>query len=225
MQDDPKLEELKNLWAQTNRQLEASERLNALLLRQTNLREAGSSLRGLSRGIVVELVLNFGALVFIGAFAADHLREVRFFAPAVALGAYAIATIVAGIRQIVDIKHVDYDEPVVAIQKKLEQLRVRRIRTTMGVLLFAPLMWVPLLIVAMRGLLGVDAFAAGTGWLAANLLFGLAVIPLAIFLARRYGDRLGRYAPMRALADAIAGRSLASALASLDVIRRFERAD
>jgi hypothetical protein len=125
----------------------------------------------------------------------------------------------------VEINAVDYDEPVVAIQRKLEQLRLSRIRTTLATLLFAPLMWVPLLIVGLRAF-GVDLLAVtSASWLAANVLFGFAVIPLAVFVARRYGQRLGQSTLMRSLADEVAGRSLIAALNSLDTIRRFEEAD
>lgn len=215
-------EEIKELWAQSNRKLEASMRLNTLLLQQWNLRKTDTSLKWLARGIAFELIVNVIGVMLLGFFAAAHWREPQFLIPAAALYIYAIGLIVAGGRQLARIDAVDYDEPVVAIQKKLEELRLARIRTTLGTLLFAPLMWVPLLIVALRGLFGIDVYAAGSAWLAANLLFGLAVIPLAMFLARRYGPRLAASTAMRRLADAIAGNTLIEALASLDSIRRFE---
>jgi hypothetical protein len=219
------MEELKGLWARSEDRLEASMRLNTLLLQQTNLQRAAASLRCLSLGGLVELAVNLVAVVLLGSFAADHVREPRFLVPAIALGIYAVALLAARVRQIVDIWTVDYDEPVVALQKKLEELRVRRIRTTLWTLLFAPLMWVPLLIVALRGFFGVDFYAvADAGWLVANGLLGVAAIPLATFAARRYGPRLARFGLIRTLADDIAGRSLARALDALDAIRRFEEA-
>ncbi len=219
------IQELKNLWEQSERRFAASLRLNTLLLQQANLRKSEGSLQRLSRGVAAELAVNLVGLILIGSFAANHVREPRFLIPAVALGAYAVAVLIAGVRQLVAIAGVDYDEPVVAIQKRLESLRLLRVRTTLAVLLFAPLMWLPLLIVALRGLFGVDAYTLDVTWLAANVLFGFAVIPAAIFVARRYADRLGRTGLMRGLADAVAGRSLAAALDSLDSVRRFERDD
>ncbi len=219
------IQELKTLWEQSESRLAASLRLNTLLLQQANLRKAEGSLQRLKRGVVAELVLNLVGLVLIGSFAADHVREPRFLVPAAALGAYAVGLLIAGVRQIVAIAGLDYDEPVVAIQTRLETVRLMRVRSTLALLLFAPLMWVPLLIVVLRGLFGVDTYTVSAEWLAANALFGLAVIPAAIFLARRFGERLGRMSFMRGLADAIAGRSLAAALDSLDAVRRFERDD
>jgi len=219
------IEELKELWVRNEGRLDASMRLNTLLLTQTNLQRAAGSLRRVSRGAVAETGINAIALVLLGSFAADHSGELRCLAPAVALGIYAIALLAVGVRQLVAIASIDYDEPVVVIQKRLEELRVQRIRTTLWTLLFAPLMWVPLLIVALRGIFGADLYAAAdAGWLVANAVFGVALIPLAIFAARRYGGRVERFAVVRALADDVAGRSLVRALDAVDAIRRFEEA-
>ena len=167
--------------------------------------------------------MNVAGVVLLGFFVSNHFREPQFVISAAALYVYAIGLIVANARQLAQIHAVDFDEPVVAIQKKLEALRVARIRTTLGALLFGPLMWLPLVSVALRGIFGVDLYAAASpAWILANVLFGLAVIPLAIILARRYGPRLERSSAMRRLADAIAGHTLTKALDSLDSIRRFE---
>ncbi len=217
------IEEMKELWSQSNRSLEASVRLNAMLLRQWNLRKADTFLERLSRGIIFELISKVIASVLIGSFAAAHVHEPRFLIPALVLDAYIMALVAGGGRQLAQIKAVDYDAPVVEIQKDLADLRLRRIRTTLWVLLFAPLMWLPLLIVALRAIFGVDIYAAGATWLVANALFGLAVIPLAILIAKRYRSRIASHTLLRLLADEIAGRSLAEALDRLDAIRRFEQ--
>lgn len=216
------LDEIKGLWAESNRNVEASMRLDTLLLQRSNLGKTETSLKRLARGITFELIANALGVALIGAFISANLHEPRFLVPAAILDIYAIALIVAGARQLVGLHDLDYDEPVVAIQTRLERLRLQRIRTTIGTLLFAPLMWVPLLIVCLRGLFGVDVYVAGWTWLAANVIFGVAVIPVAVFLARLFGPRLAASTPMRALADAIAGHSLKSAIDTLDSIRRFE---
>jgi hypothetical protein len=226
MENSMELDELKALWSQSNRRLEASLRLNTLMLQQINLQKADSSMRRFSFGLAVETVVNLIALMLVGSFTADHVREPQFFVPAVLIGISAVALVAAGIRAIVHANSIDYDEPVVAIQKQFEQLRLLRVRSTLATLLFAPLMWVPLLIVVARGVFGVDIYAyVSSAWLAANVLFGLAVIPLGILAARRFGNRFGRHSAMRSLADHVAGHSLVAARDSLDTIRRFEEGD
>jgi len=196
---------LKSLWAESNRRLEASMRLNAVLL-ENNLGTAKTSLNRLMREVVFELAIDVAGIVLLGTFAAAHAAQLRFVIPAVALDLYAIALVVLGGRQLAAIRSIDYGRPVAGVQSQLEALRILRIRTTQWASLFAPLMWVPLAIVLLKGLAGVDLYAAGTGWLLANVLFGLAVIPIAIYVARRFEARLQ---------DAVASR---------DAIRRFEEA-
>jgi hypothetical protein len=217
------LDDLKEKWAQNNRKLEASMRLNTALLAQMNLGKTESSLKRLSMGVWLEQVLTLFVIVLLGSFAADHIHEPRFFIPALMLGVYAIILFVARVRELLDIANVDYAEPVITIQKRLEELRLRRVRTTIARLLLGPLMWLPVLIVVLRGFFGIDVYAAASlSWFVGNLLFGLAVIPIAILLARRYGYLFKRSSLFRSLADDIAGRSLAAALDSLDTLRRFE---
>ena len=220
------LKELKDLWNESNRKLEANSRLDPLLFARWNLRKADTSLKRLARGITLELIVNLVGIFLLGCFAADHVGEPRFLIPAALLDVYAIALVVAEARHLFELRNLNYDESVVAIQGRLQRLRLARIRATMGTLLFAPLMWVPLLIVAMRGLFGIDIYAGPSpAWLAANVLFGLAVIPIAVVVARAFGPRLERATSIRFLADEIAGRSLAAALEDLAAIRRFAEED
>lgn len=215
--------DLKSLWAENNRRLEAGTRLNAVLLEQ-NLRTAKAALHGLKREVTIELAINIAGIALLGAFMAAHIERPQFIIPAVALDLYAIVLVVLGGRQLAAIRTVDYSGPVAGVQSQLEALRILRIRTTQWILLFAPLTWVPLAIVLMKGLGGVDLYAFGTGWLLANVLFGFAVIPLAIYVARRFDARFAESSALRYIADTIAGRALAAAVASLDEIRRFEDA-
>ena len=219
------LDDLKTAWAEQSAALEASLRLNDLLVRQDNTRRAESRLGRLKRSIVIELVLDFVAVVALGAFAAGHAAHQAIAACAALLGLYGIAVAQGQIRQLVAIGAIDFDEPVVAIQRKLEKLRVTRIATIKWILLFAPLMWVPLAVVLARAALGVDLFAVLSPlYIAANVVFGLAVIPAAIWLTRRYADRLEGSGFVRALGREIAGSDLRAALEYLDTIDRFESA-
>jgi hypothetical protein len=219
------LDEIKNLWAQSTRQLEASMRLNLLLLQQSNLRKIDTTLGRLKRGLTMEVIVSVVAVGALAYFGYRQLHQLQFLVPAALLYLCALSYLVAVACQLGQIAGVDFDEPVVAIQKRLERLRLARIRTTLWTLLFAPLMWLPIFIVGMLSIFGVDVYRyANAAWLGANVLFGLAVIPLAVFLARRFGPRLQRSSAMRRFADAIAGATLSETLASLDSIRRFEEA-
>ena len=193
------------------------------MLKELKLDRTRSALRRLSALLAFELISGVLATLLLGSFLADHHDTARFAIPAVVLDVAAVFTIVASARQLARIGRLDYAAPVVAIQHELAALRASRLRVNRGLLLLSPLLWTPLAIVAAKGLLGLDLYRAfGPGWIAANLAFGLAVIPLAIFVARRYATRIENFALLRHLADDIAGRSLTAATRQLEEIRRFE---
>ena len=217
------LENLKRIWEEQGRKLEATIRLNADLVRESVLGRAAGALTRLRRLLLVELLLDLGVVVWLGSFLADHVAEVRFLVPALALGLGTIALAIACIQQLVAISSVDYGAPVLEIQKRLVALRVQRVRVAKLTLLAAPLAWTPLLIVALKGLADVDAYAVFSGaWLAANLVMGVAVVPLAVWLSRRYASRLGRSPIVQRLAHDLAGYNLNAAMGFLGSLRRFE---
>src|ERR1039457_1527111 len=103
-------------------------------------------------------------------------------------------------------------------------LRVLRIRITQWALLTGQVVWwIPFLIVALKGFWDVDAYKVfGTAFLLANLAVGLAIIPLAIWVSRKFGDRMGRSPVMRRLMRELAGYNMNAATDFLTTLSEFE---
>jgi hypothetical protein len=215
------LDDLKAAWETQARTLDKSMRLNAVLLNRVNLRTVERRIETTLFGVVAQLCFDALAVLLAGSFAADHASDARYFIPAVILGVFAIALAVDTVRQIVEIATLDYDQPVALIQQRLLRLRAQRIRRVMFALALAPLMWVPLAIVAARGIFGVDVYSAfGGAYIAANAAFGIAVV-LGAFAVATYGPRFEQHHSVKSFLDDISGRSLARALESLDSLERF----
>ena len=217
------LQDLQDRWTEYDRKLETSLRLNTRILREINLSKADSSLKRLSRLLVFELLQDLAAVVLLGMFIANHLGEMRFLVPALLLDICAVSFVIRSVRQLAMLHSLDYSAPVMAIQKQLAGLRIERIRVTKWVLLLCPLLWTPLLIVALKGLFGLDAylFLDGT-WLAVNLGIGLAFIPLMLWAARRFAGRWQGSPLFQSLMDDLAGRSLVAAAGFLSALSDFE---
>jgi flagellar biogenesis protein FliO len=57
--------------------------------------------------------------------------------------------------------------------------------------------------------------------LAVNVLFGLAIIPLAIWVSRKFGDRMGSYRVIQRLMRVLAGYDLNAATGFLATLSEF----
>ncbi|HEX6039200.1 hypothetical protein [Longimicrobium sp.] len=220
------LDEMKQSWQARDRALDARLRLNARLLRAATLDRAETALRRLSRRMAVELALSLAAVLWLGAFAARHGGDIRFLAPAVVLGLCGAGFCAAAIHQLVAIRTIDYGGPVLAIQARLERLRVQRLRADLAALVLGPLLWVAVLVVAVKGLLGADVYAMVPGrWLVANVLFGVAVLVAAVWAARRYAGRAGHSPTLRRVMRDLAGHNLTQAMDVVRELREFEQED
>ena len=215
------LDEFQRRWAAQDMKL---DQLLRLTLREAGLRQARSALQQFRTGLALEWALNALAVLALGAFIADQLGALRFVLPALVLDVAAVALVATTARQWFLAGEVNYDGPVTESQRQLERLRLLRIRVTKWVLLLSPLLWTPLLIVGLKVLFGVDAYAVpGVPYLVANLLFGVAFIPLMGWAARRWAPRLERSGWARRWAEALAGTSLSEASGRLASITAFER--
>jgi hypothetical protein len=215
------LENAKQLWQQFDTSFDL--RLDAARLQRSHLDNAQTSTKRLSRFLIVDAILNVLLVALVGAFIGDHFGQTRFLIPAVIFDVCAIASLAARVCAVVLLAGIHPDEPVVTIQRKLEGLRLLRIRTVRWTLLVAPLMWVPMLIIVLNWLFAVDAYATlGIAYLAANAIFGVLFLAACVFLARLYGERLGSSPIVKGIADSISGRSLHEAMRSWTAIARFE---
>jgi hypothetical protein len=217
------LDDLKQRWEEQDRKLDASLRLSTRLLRESALSRAARAITRLSWLMLPEILLNLGLVVWLGSFLADHFAQARFAIPAVALDLGAVVLLIAQGHQWWALRAIDYCAPVVAIQKELGRLRLQELRVFKWVLITAPLAWTPLLIVALKGLLGLDAYTIFSGaWLAANVAFGVAVLLLAVWVSRRYADRMERSPRLQRVMRNLSGYNLNAAAGFLGSLARFE---
>jgi hypothetical protein len=211
-------------WAEHDRKLDLSIRLNRQLLMATNMNRVRTPLRRFAFFAGLEAAVGLVLPVILGQFIYAHWTEPRFVLPAVALDVWAIANVAALFREMAMALQINYDRPIATIQTQLESLRLLRIRVTQWALLTGQLVWwVPFTIVALKGFLGVDAYRVFGGVvLAVNVLFGLAIIPMAIWVSRKFGDRMGRSPIIQGLMRELAGYNLNAATRFLATLSEFE---
>lgn len=217
------LDQFKATWAQYDQKLDGVIRLNHRLLSEMNLKPVRSAMRWLRVPLIIETLFALVTVVLLGSFVADNFGTVRFALPAAVLDLFALVSLNNLIRQIVVTGQIDYGQPIASIQKRLEALRLLRIRYVQGLFLIAVLTWPLLCIVGFKALFGLDAYQVfGPAYIWANVLVGVAVIPLAIWLSRAFGARLSGSPVMQYIVRTISGSSLNAAADALAKISEFE---
>jgi hypothetical protein len=217
------LDEMKDKWAEQDKRQEENIRLNRQILSNLTLREGEFQLRRLFGLTALHAAAWFVCAMALGNFIQNHLGVRHLALAAVALDIYAITFLIVLIRQMVMVKRIDYGQPVTAAQKKLEAMRIVRIRTTQWAVIAGVVVWTPALIVVFEALFGLDVYRLfGALWMTANVVFGLALIPVAIWTSRNFGPRMNEYPFIQQVMNDLAGSNLNAAIASLATLSRFE---
>jgi hypothetical protein len=218
------LDKLKEQWADYDRKLDENLRLNWQLLKTMKLSRVKSALQRLAVLLALESVLWFAGIVVLGLFISRHITMMRFALPAALLDLFVIANFAALIAQIASVLRIDYDRPIADIQKQLEALRVLRIRYIQASVVGGFVVWVPFVVVLFKGFFGLDAYHLfHTAWLITNVLFGLAVLVLAIWMSKKFSERMSRYPKIQRFMRNLAGQNIKIANEFLAKLSEFEK--
>jgi len=218
------LDELQRMWAEHDKRLDQSLRLNVKLLREVHLGQARSVLGLLRWMIGFEFATDTLCVLWLGSYAVDHLGELRFGVPGALLFLVWTGFLALSLRQLERASTLDYGAPVAAMQRQLESLRILRMRNTKWRLLLAPALWTPLVIVVLQAFFRTDAWEVpGTAWVLVNALFGAILSPALFWVCRKYADRLLRFRFVQSIVNNVSGRCLARARERLDAIAEFEQ--
>ena len=221
------LQEIKDLWIQYDQKLEKQVQLNMHLLRKVELEKTRSALRKTATDPIFSLI--FGALMFIALmpFTMNHINLLPYAVPALALGLYAVLLVIDSAYRLSIIKKIDYEGPITEIQSHVEKLRIHNLRYTLSLNLSWAILWFFIPIIILKGLGGFDFYGLYHGWIVWNLVFcatfGVGLIALVIWLARRYTTDQITQPWLKNLMNNLAGHSLAKARASLQEIEDFNR--
>ena len=165
------------------------------------------------------LFVNKNVIEMLALLALMTTRTGRWFG----LDAIAIAVLADLVRQMLLARQIASGDPVAVTQRRLERLRIMRIRHEQGVLLVSTLAWTPFLIVVFEGLFHVNALRVfDRWWMAGNVLFGLAVPGITYLVARRLPDRVRPSPALQRLLDDLSGRHLKQARAFLSELHDLE---
>lgn len=220
------IDSLRREWQERDRKLETAIRINSQLLRETYLEKNRAEIDKLGVVSRFELIAWIPCIILLGFFNAWHFMDWKFFIPGVLLQAWVTFMPVISIRQRAALRGVDYSQPVVKLQRKIETLKMRRMFTLKWALLIGQVLWfVPFLIVFFKGMFGVNLYAK-SDWLNEFMLLsvacGVLLIPVAIWVSTHIGRRWQHATWFQKLTDNLAGRDMMAAREFLKKLKNFE---
>lgn len=218
------LDQLKDEWAARDRKLEQALAANNAQVREmmTDTARASTGTHWFELG--AEAVAFTLTVLCLGSFIGNHAGDWRVAAPAVLMLAWTVALEIRTLVQRAHLRALDYGQPVVALQRALEQLRMQRMQTFRWAFLSGIIVWnLPLKLVLAQALAGVDLAAAAPGYVAADLAISIALVPAAWFIARGLGKRFKDSPRFQAVVDSLAGSDVAAARDFMQRLARFEK--
>lgn len=93
------LDAFQEKWAEQDRKLDISIRLNRRLLMAANMNRVRSPLQRFAFFLGLEALIGLAVTMILGQFIYEHWAEARFVLPALALHVWVIANVAASIRQ------------------------------------------------------------------------------------------------------------------------------
>jgi hypothetical protein len=216
------LDEIQAQWREYDRKLDTLLQLNRRLLNADTLARASSALGRQKLWATVGIMTNAAVIPLVGLFIALNHRSLAFVVPAVAIDVYFIINLLVHAKQTHLLSRLDFAGPVIAIQRRVDEVVRLRIRFARWLALSLVLSWVPISIVVFKALLGWNLYSIAPAWLVVNAILGLCCIPLVLWASSSLArDRLS--APAQRFFREIAGEDLTAARAFLSAVTDFEQ--
>ena len=231
---DESFDELKLAWQALDRRLERQHALEFAAFRRTRLLDVRGALRPLVAGQIAQAALGALMIVWFAMFWSEHRAETHFLWMGVLGQLWATALTGVAVAELAAIWRIDYAAPVLAIQKRIAELRARRVRLAPFFVITGCAMWLPVTLVVFRQLSGAERWAERpelVAWFAwaeqpevlVWLLANVVAVPALLVLLLRWLRDPRRARVKQRVEDEFAGRSVVRAESMLAEIAEFER--
>jgi len=220
--------ELKDLWNKYDAKLERNWSLNLKLIKEMNLQKTKHSMNTFTFLTSVSLLFQFVVAYFLINFISENYHSITLTIPAYIATGLTYIALIWNFYQIGLLIIIKYDQPIVSIQKKIEQLKIQKLRYNKFIL-YSSYPYVFLIIVSV---LHIDlAYLPISTWLIPNLILSIAWFPFCYWLIKKYNsDNLNSKFWKSLSRDSTltldsVSKSLNSSLDFLKEIRKFENAN
>ena len=217
------LDAMRDRWASANRDLDAQLTMDVAAVRTTLQRRERTLFRRHSGWLLAGIIGGVALMVGLIAFIVVNAQDLRYVGMAALLLILVTAELVVDWRQWRTLSQLDFDRPLLAVRAELDALRGRRLAMVKWIFLTAFFLWLPMLLVFVRGVFGVDLLRVlDPSFVWINQAVTLAIIPLGLGIRHWAARRFGQSAGYQGFLDDLAGRSWSRAHKAFAARRRFE---
>jgi MFS family permease len=179
------VQDLTQLWAAQEKQLQQSVRLNTITLNEIKTHKAQHKMRGYLGLNVFSLIVGVLMASFSSYFIFTHLDAIHMLLSGAVALVWSLLIFVAAILQLEKLYTLDYTKPVLEVQHKLNVIRLSALYFLRVSLMILPFYFAYLLMF-FDVVFGVDIYVSGdTNWLISQAAFSLLLGVLALYLYRQ----------------------------------------
>lgn len=217
------LDELKSIWSRYDKKLDKNLKLNIRVIKELNLDKTKSNLHRLMVLRMAELLFCLMIVISLGDFIGSHIWDPQFAIPAFILNVFAIIGLAGSIGQIALIGQIDYSDSITSIQRKIEKIQSHMLMMLKLLILSLPF-YIAYIILGFKLFFDIDAYAHfDHNWWVANIIFSVALVPLAMWIYRKLSFKNDDHSLIRKLIDGTGGKQITAAAHFLYEIEEFEK--
>ena len=181
--------DLIHLWHQYDKEVEGNWKINQHLLKEVSLRKVKSLLSEFNLQTIWEILSHGFFFIWVLGFFVDHFSTAKYAIPSVFLLMLSGWGLGWGIFKWVVVSSMNYDTPVIYVQKRLELFRLYNIWEINLLLVLIPFFWVAFLIVFPVMFLGVDIFDLLGKWLWYQFVGAFVIAAIIVWFLRQFPDK------------------------------------
>lgn len=180
------LDALKSRWAAQSREVDERLTLDVDAVRRRLSAKTATALERQRRRRLHALAFDIVAVAATLAFMVSHHGDLPYLLLALPFALFGVVVGQVDLREWLALGRVDFAQPLTQLRSQYDALRERRLQVALAVAQLSVLSWLPLIMLLMKGLAGVDLLRyLPFSYIATNVGLGIALVP-AVALAARW---------------------------------------
>lgn len=182
------LQELANIWNGSDNKLENTIKINKSLFMEASINRIKTELSPISRNSFFEIIVNLLFLFLMLKYSVSNLSAIKFLIPGLILIVFTCYNLIFCIKKLFLIYGIDAQTPVLLTQKKLEMLKLMKIKEIQMLYIFIPLLAPVFLIVGANAFLNIDLYQF-INWLIAQTAAGILIAAIIVYILKKFPDK------------------------------------